>query len=60
VKEDTVPARHPIRGDVLGLQPEAIAAFWRLYAHLWAHGTVDHATKEVARLRNARVTDCGY
>ena len=55
-----MPARHPIRGDVLGLQPEASARFWRLYGRLWAHGTVDHGTKEVARLRNARITDCGY
>jgi hypothetical protein len=52
--------RHPIRGDVLGEQPEAIAAFWRLYEQLWSHGTVDHGSKEVARLRNARITDCGY
>jgi AhpD family alkylhydroperoxidase len=53
-------ARHPIRGDVLGLQPEATTAFWRLYGILWSHGTVDQATKEVARLRNARTTGCRY
>jgi len=53
-------ARHPIRGDVLGLQPEATIAFWRLYGTLWSHGTVDQATKEVTRLWNARVTGCRY
>jgi hypothetical protein len=53
-------ARHPIRGDVLALQPEASARFWRLYGQLWAHGVLDHGIKEVARLRNARITDCGY
>ncbi len=52
--------RHPIHGDVLACQPEASARFWRLYEQLWAHGTVDHGIKEVARLRNARITDCGY
>lgn len=52
--------RHKIRGDVLGLQPEATTAFWRLYGTLWSHGTVDQATKEVARLRNARTTGCRY
>ena len=52
--------RHPIRGDVLALQPEASTAFWRLYGTLWSHGTVDQATKEVARLRNARTTGCRY
>lgn len=54
------PARHRIRGDVLDLQPEASTAFWRLYGTLWSHGTVDQATKEVARLRNARTTGCRY
>jgi hypothetical protein len=53
-------ARHPIRGDVLGLQPEASTRFWALYEDLWARGAVDHGSKEVARLRNARITDCGY
>lgn len=53
-------ARHKIRGDVLGLQPEATAGFYRLYGTLWSHGTVDQATKEVARLRNARTTGCKY
>ena len=27
---------------------------------LWSRGVVDHPTKEVARLRNARVTGCGF
>jgi AhpD family alkylhydroperoxidase len=53
-------ARQRISGDVLSLQPEATAAFWRLYGILWSHGTVDQATKEVARLRNARTTGCRY
>ncbi len=52
--------RHPIRGDVLDEQPEAMQAFWRLYGLLWSHGTLDHTVKEVARLRNARVTGCAY
>ena len=56
----TAPPRHPIRGDVLGTQPEAHAAFARLYGLLWSHGLVDHTAKELARLRNARITDCGY
>lgn len=39
-------------------QPEMFAAFNRLYGTLWSEGTVDQPTKEVARLRNARVTGC--
>lgn len=39
-------------------QPEMFAAFNRLYGTLWSDGAVDQPTKEVARLRNARVTGC--
>ena len=38
---------------------ELFAAFTRFYGTLWSHGVLDQATKEVARLRNARVTGCG-
>ena len=40
-------------------QPEQYAAFNRLYGTLWSRGAVDQATKEVGRLRNAFVVDCG-
>jgi AhpD family alkylhydroperoxidase len=39
--------------------PEVWAAFNRYYGTLWSDGVVDEATKEVGRLRNARVTGCG-
>jgi hypothetical protein len=39
-------------------QPGLYATFNRLYGALWTLGAVDQATKEVARLRNARVVDC--
>ena len=39
--------------------PELEAAFWRLYGEFWSHGALDQRTKEVARIRNARVTNCG-
>jgi alkylhydroperoxidase family enzyme len=44
----------------LALQPEALMRFLRLYGLLWSYGELDHTAKEVARLRNARITDCGY
>ncbi len=53
------PADLALRGP-LGHQPALWAAFTRLYATLWSRGVLDHPTKEVARLRNARVTGCGY
>jgi len=49
-----------IARSVLAHQPELLQAFLRLYGTLWSHGLVDHPTKEVARLRNARVTGCNY
>lgn len=39
--------------------PELNTRFDSFYAELWQHGIVDEATKEVGRLRNARITDCG-
>lgn len=54
------PADDPIRGSALGHQPELTDAFMRAYGILWSRGVLDHPTKEMARLRNARVTDCGY
>ena len=39
--------------------PTVWAAFNRYYGTLWSEGVVDQATKEVGRLRNARVTGCG-
>jgi len=34
--------------------------FGELYGQFWSHGMVDQPTKEVTRLRNARITDCGF
>jgi AhpD family alkylhydroperoxidase len=42
-----------------GISPPS-CAFQRLYGTLWSHGCVDHPTKEVARIRNARMVGCRY
>jgi len=44
---------------LLAHTPDLDAAFWKLYGEFWSHGALDHRTKEVARIRNARVTNCG-
>jgi AhpD family alkylhydroperoxidase len=49
-----------ISGSVLAEQPDALLGFLRLYGTLWSHGRLPQAVKEVARLRNARTTDCAY
>jgi hypothetical protein len=40
--------------------PDTLAAFGELYAAFWQTGRVSAVTKEMTRLRNARVTDCGF
>jgi hypothetical protein len=55
--DDADPA---LTGSPLGEQPETLVAFLRLYGTLWSHGRVPQPLKEIARLRNARITDCGY
>ena len=40
--------------------PAVAAAFHRLYGTMWSEGIVSQALKETARMRNARVTDCGF
>lgn len=53
-------ADDPLRRSVLAHQPELERAFVGLYATLWRDGVVDPVTKEVARIRSARRTDCHY
>jgi len=52
-------ADDPARG-FSAAQPDLFASFERLYGVLWSGGVVDHPSKEVARLRNARVTGCKF
>ena len=48
------------RYGLLAHAPDVLQAFLDLYGRLWRDGIVDQPTKEVMRLRNARVTGCGY
>ena len=47
-------------GTILAHTPDVLATFGELYAQYWQHGEVSSALKEMTRLRNARVTDCGF
>lgn len=44
---------------VMAHNPPVRKAFDRMYATLWSNGAADVDVKELMRLRNARVTDCG-
>ena len=50
----------PIQASALAHQPGALAAFMKLYGTLWSRGLLDHATREMARIRSARTVDCGF
>ncbi len=55
-----VPGHPANMGTLLAHQPDLARGFAELYARFWSEGEVDHPTKETVRIRNARVTDCGY
>jgi hypothetical protein len=58
--ESALPGEPAHFGSVLAHQPTIAGAFGRLYATFWSQGVLEHRTKEVARIRNARITDCGF
>ena len=40
--------------------PASTGRFFDLYAEFWQRGVVADELKEMTRMRNARITDCGY
>ena len=55
-----VPGQPAAFRTVFAQQSAVLRAFMELYGTFWSHGQLDHVTKELTRLRNARITDCGY
>lgn len=47
-------------GTILAHQPDILRAFAEAYGQFWSKGVLDQSIKEAVRLRNARITDCGY
>ena len=47
-------------GSVMSHTPAIIGSFFELYAEFWQQGLVSAEIKEMTRIRNARITDCGY
>ena len=50
----------PEFGTVMSHTPEIIMKFGELYAAFWQQGLISQEVKEMTRIRNARITDCGY
>ncbi len=55
-----VEGQAPAFGTVFAHRPALLKAFGELYATLWQRGVLDEPTREVVRLRNARVTSCSF
>ncbi len=58
--ESAVAGEAPVVATVFAHAPEVMEAFSRLYARFWQQGRVSPVVKEMTRIRNARITDCGY
>jgi hypothetical protein len=55
-----IPGQEQNFASVTAHAPDMIARFFDLYAEFWQRGVVGAEIKEMTRLRNARITDCGY
>lgn len=55
-----IPGEPPHFGSVLAHQPEIAQSFFALYGRFWSSDVLAARIKEVARMRNARVTECGF
>jgi alkylhydroperoxidase family enzyme len=55
-----IPGEPAHFGSVLAHQPEIAARFFELYGAFWGSDVLAARIKEVARMRNARVTQCGF
>lgn len=55
-----IPGEPPHFGSVLAHQPEIARTFAELYGAFWGSDKLSARIKEIARMRNARVTECGF
>jgi hypothetical protein len=58
--ESAIAGAPPSFPTVMAHTPSTLSAFGELYSAFWQTGSVSAVTKELTRLRNARVTDCGF
>lgn len=58
--QSAVPGQETNFATVLAHLPETAQKFGELYAEFWSNGAAEVSVKEMTRIRNARITDCGY
>lgn len=54
-----IDGKRPSSRSIMAHSPAVRRAFDDMYATLWSRGALEADVKELVRLRNARVTDCG-
>ena len=47
-------------GSLMSHAPNTMLRFFETYSEFWQRGVVAQEVKEMTRMRNARITDCGY
>ena len=55
-----IPGAEADFGSLMAHAPEILGSFFELYAAFWQQGIVSLEIREMTRIRNARITDCGY
>ena len=59
VLPSAVVGKEPNARTVMAHHPVLRKRFDEMYATLWGGGVIGEDVKELVRLRNARITDCG-
>lgn len=59
VLPSALAGKSPNARTVMAHHPALRERFDKMYATLWSRGVVGEDVKELVRLRNARITDCG-
>jgi hypothetical protein len=54
------PSQPATFGTVLSHTPVTATRFFELYTEFWQRGVAPVPVREMTRMRNARVTDCGF
>lgn len=55
-----IPGQPPHFGSALAHQPAIAQSFAELYGAFWSSDVLSARIKDVARMRNTRVTECGF
>ena len=58
--KSAIPGEDENFASVMVHTPSILQRFGDLYTEFWQRGIISQEIKEMTRIRNARITDCGY